>query len=158
MDRKQSANTKPFPAAPPKPQPRKEDYVRHPEFAERIGKAMDGVEFPADKIPKNFGKWIGSCLAHVPFSQLGMPLPFYYDLINEPIEKLTFGVLQKACDIIYNSSPEWHDVPISEYYGIISAAAAMKDALSDITDPIRDKVIEDLMAKDKIKQSGIVTG
>jgi len=46
---------------------------------------------------------------------------------------------------------------MGEYYEMIRTIASMKDALSDITDPIRDKVIDDLMAADKIKKSGLVT-
>jgi len=135
----------------------REQFINHPEFKERIASAMDGVEFPKEKIPAKYTEWLENCLKHVPFAILGMPIPFYFDLCFIDPEKMTFGLLQKGCDIIYNSNPDWHKVSMGEYYEMIRTIASMKDALSDITDPIRDKVIDDLMAADKIKKSGLVT-
>ena len=146
------------PMQAPKPQlPQRDQFVHHPEFKERIAKAMDGIEFPIEKIPANFNKWLTNALNHIPFTVLGIPLHFYYDLCFIHPDKMTFGLLQKACDIVYNSSPECQKMGLSEYYEMIREIATMKDALSDITDPIRDKVIDDLMAAEKIKNSGLVT-
>ena len=151
-----------IPMQAPKPQfPQREQFVHHPEFKERIAKEMDGVEFPKEKIPADFDKWLQCALLGISFPSLGMPLPFYYQLITVAPDAMTFGLLQKACDIVFNSKPNDHSPSTDDlevYYNMITQIATMKDALSDITDPIRDKVIDDLMAAEKIKNSGLVTG
>jgi hypothetical protein len=150
---------KKIPMPAPKAQlPEREQFVNHPEFKDRISAAMEGVEFPIEKIPANLNVWLWETLRHIPYSVLGMPLPFYHQLINTPVHQMSFGLLQKACDIVFNAKPtDLLIADLSEYHNIILAVATMKDALSDITDPIRDKVIDDLMAAEKIKRSGLVT-
>ncbi len=132
--------------------PPKEQFVNHPDFAKRIGEAMQGVVFPKDKIPDAFKSWLMDCLKRIPFSTLGMPLIFYRELITTHPENMTFGLLQKAADIVYNSKPTDHVGSLDAYADIIEAIATLKDDMSDITDPIRDKVCADLQAAESIKK------
>ena len=132
--------------------PPKEQFVSHPDFAKRIGEAMEGVTFPQDKIPDAFKSWLIACLEQIPFSVLRMPLPFYRELITTHPENMTFGLLQKAADIVYNSKPTDFVGSLDAYADIIEAIATLKDAMSDITDPIRDKVCADLQAAESIKK------
>lgn len=137
-------------------------YVNHPEFNERIGKAMDGIGFPKNEIPKQFNQYLISAMADIAFPALCVPLPVYHQLINDEPQAMSFGILQKACDIILNSKPYMVSIDdpgslllqkqmLIVHYNTITEVGTMIDKMRDITDPIKKTVIDSLKAKDSIK-------
>lgn len=129
----------------------RENYLQHPEFNKRFSEAMEGVTFPAESVMVGFDEYLKRALQHISFTTLRMPLPLYCDLIGLPSYKFSFGILQKATDIIYNSTPEHLGVGLPEYSVIIEETAKMIDLMRDITQPITNKVTSALMAKDSVK-------
>jgi len=146
----------------PKPKKRKEDYLNHPQFMERFGAAMMGVETPKEVIPDWMRYALNRCLMDMPFPSIGVPMHVYSELCFTKCEEMTFGVLQKAADIIFSSNPKAkayeflgeekayaHDY-CQDHYELVRSMATLLDAMKAITDPIRDKVIEELIAADSI--------
>lgn len=134
--------------------PQREQYLSHPDFMERFGEAMQGVETPKDKIPEWMRKDLTSALLDMSFPALGVPVVIYEELCSQEPKDMSFGVLQKSADILFSCKPLYHlehnSLRLTGHVSRIKCMGELLDAMREITDPIRDKVIDDLIAADSI--------
>ncbi len=128
----------------------REQWINHPEFMPMFQAAMVGVEFPKDKIPSGFKIWLDLSLRQIPFSLLKMPIEGYKELIDNESDFYSFGLLQKAIDIVYNSKPVYFgaDTDLMEYYLIIEDIIEMKQIIAEIQEPIKQDIIDKLILKE----------
>jgi hypothetical protein len=129
----------------------KESYVNHPDFNKRFAEAMEGAALPADKIPAGFKGWLLTSIENMSFPETRLPFAIYKEIIETDPAEMSFGLLQKAADLVMNSKPIWFTVP-SRHIIYLEQTTTLIDAMRDIAQPIRDKVIGSLMALDSIKQ------
>lgn len=143
-------NQKFTPPASARHKPR-EEYLNHPKFMELFGEAMVGVETPKDKISGWMRAQLTESLLDMSFPSLSVPFHIYAELCTLPCEEMTFGVLQKAADIIFSSKPNTsHSSILEAHLDKVKSMAELLDAMQQITNPIRDKVIDKLITADKI--------
>ncbi len=137
----------------------RESYTTHPLFADKMIHELNREEvvFPAADIPDNFKSWLLMALSDIPFPNLRMATGTYWKLIHKAPDELTFGTLQKAVDIIWNSKPDtWkpefkgelvstNQSILQDHYEKMLAINKMRMACDAIIAPIREKVIDELI-------------
>lgn len=127
----------------------REKFVNHPEFMPMFQAAMIGQEFPHGNIPDKFKEWLLVCLKEIPFPLFKMPFEGYKEMIALNPNKYSFGLLQKAIDIIYNSKPSvlFSNDVIFNYMNVIEHLEEMKQIIFEIQDPIKQDIIDKLILK-----------
>ena len=135
------------------PEPTREQYIQHPEFMGKFSEAMDGIVFPPDKIPGDFAVWLDASLEYISFPSLKIPFVEYENIIHLQPGQLSFGILQKCADIIFHSTPDEHKWLAAQHKKMLSEIIELKNAMMDLIEPVREKIIDELMEQEKQKKN-----
>jgi hypothetical protein len=126
--------------------------TNHPEFIAEFDKNMGDAQFPSDEIPADFRQWLDNCLPNIPYTAMGMiAMDIYKQICFSDPKDMPLGIIQKCIDIVFNSKPTDHDCTMDYYCTIIEKCGKMMDKVTDIVAPARDKAVETIWVREKLK-------
>jgi hypothetical protein len=138
--------------------PSREEYKLHPEYINEFVKALDGAEIVGIDIPEEFHSWVLIAMVKLPFPSLRMSIGVYDKLIQTAPVTWSFGVLEKATSLVFESVPQAigniqhgyveYIKSLCKHSDKIKACGKLRHAFEEIKAPIREKVIDELILQD----------
>jgi hypothetical protein len=111
----------------------KEYVLRTEKFLTKFKEKSKEFKIPEDMIPKAMRLWLDKALVKIPYvnlfpqTHINQELETYKELCTLPIEKMEWGVIQKAVSIIIGLSPD--SFVDEELRGVYTCLHTTKDSL-----------------------------